>query len=515
MANFLFIPNFRSAAADVPAGIVVFLVALPLCLGIALASGAPPLSGLIAGIIGGVVVSILSGSEVSVSGPAAGLASIVAVAITSLGSFEIFLICVVIAGLIQVVLGIIRAGIVGDYVPNSVIRGMLAGIGLVIIFKQLPHLVGWDLDFVGDEAMIQPAIHEPLQPILTSLQGVSEGALIIGVFCLVLLFVWDRPIVKKQKWALLIPGPLVAVIFGVFLNEIFTLFAPSLALHQDAHHLVSIPSNVAFSSLTSFPDFSGILRGDVWLTALTIAIIGSLESLLSVEAADKLDPEKRISDTNRELIAQGVGNTVSGLVGGLPITAVIVRSSTNVYAGGRTRLASFVHGVLLLGSVLFIPFLLNKIPLACLAAILISVGYKLTSLNIIRESYERGLDQFIPFGATIAGVLFTDLLTGIGIGLLASVVWVIRANMHASVTVVFEDHVYLVRFNKDMTFVHKSELRRKLRLIPDSSFVLFDGTKSAIIDHDVYDVLGEFAQASVYRNITVEYQNIFAKRRAV
>lgn len=515
MANLTFIPNFRSASTDIPAGIVVFLVALPLCLGIALASGAPPMSGLIAGVIGGVVVSLLSGSEISVSGPAAGLASIVAAAITSLGSFEIFLVCVVIAGIIQIILGILRAGFIGDFVPNSVIRGMLAGIGVVIIFKQLPHLVGWDMDFLSDEAAIQPAIHEPLKPIMVALQGVSEGAVIIGIISLILLYVWDRPILKKKKWTVLIPGPLVAVIVGIVLNELYSMFVPSLALNQDAHHLVTIPSGIDFTSLVSFPNLSVLFRADVWLTGLTIAVVASFETLLSIEAADRLDPQKRISDTNRELIAQGVGNTVSGMVGGLPITSVIVRTSTNVYAGGRTRLSSVVHGALLLASVLFIPFLLNKIPLACLAAILISVGYKLTSLNIIRESYERGLDQFIPFGATIAGVVFTDLLMGIGIGLLASVVWVIRANLHASVTVVHEDHVYLVRFNKDMTFIHKSELRRKLRHIPDNSFVLFDGAKSAIIDHDIYDILGEFAQASVYRNITVEYQNIFAKRRAV
>jgi len=516
MERIFTLPSIKDAASDIPAGVVVFLVALPLCLGIALASGAPLMSGLIAGIIGGTVVAVFSGSELSVSGPAAGLAVIVLGAIQSLGSFPLFLTAVVIAGVFQLFLGVIRAGVLGEYVPNSVIRGMLAGIGVVIIVKQLPHLVGWDQGADLDEAVIQnpTMMHDtPWESILASSQHIEMGPMIIGLTCLVFLFLWDTSFRKRLSWTKLIPGPLVAVILGTILNQVFLVLQPLWAIASGSSHLVSIPTGLSLVGMLTFPDPGGLGNVNVWITAITIAVVASVETLLSVEAADKLDPQKRISDTNRELTAQGIGNTLSGLIGGLPITAVIVRSSTNVYAGGKTRLSAIVHGILLLVCVLAIPGILNMIPLAALAAVLISVGYKLTSVTVIRESWEHGVDQFLPFGVTVLAVVFTDLLTGIGIGLLTSIFWVIRANHHSSVTVVSDGSYWMVRFNKDISFVNKSELKRGLRRIPDNTKVIINGTKANIIDHDIYDTLGEFAQAAEYRNIQIEYRDVFGKRK--
>ena len=516
MKGLFSLPTFKYAASDIPAGIVVFLVALPLCLGIALASGAPMMSGLIAGIVGGTVIAFFSGSELSVSGPAAGLAVIVLGAIESLGSFDIFLMAVVIAGVLQFILGQIKAGVIGEYVPNSVIRGMLAGIGVVIIVKQIPHLLGWDAEAELDEAVFHvPGIQDmtPWNPIISAFQHIELGPMIIGVVCLVFLFAWDTPIRKRLAWTKLIPGPLIAVLLGTALNQVFVFAAPELAIASGASHLVNIPTDTSIAGMMTTPDVNGLTRADVWLSAITIALVASVETLLSVEATDKLDPQKRIADTNRELRAQGIGNTISGLIGGLPITAVIVRSSTNVYAGGKTRLSAIVHGILLLVCVILIPGILNMIPLAALAAVLISVGYKLTSLSVIRESWEHGIDQFLPFGVTVLAIVFTDLLTGIGIGLLTSLFWVIRTNHHSSVTVVNEGNWWMLRFNKDASFVNKSELKKALRELPDNAKLIINGTKANIIDHDIYDTLGEFAQGAQYRNITIEYRDVFGKRK--
>lgn len=510
-----FLPSFRHVASDIPAGAVVFLVALPLCLGIALASGAPLMSGLIAGIIGGTILALFSGSELSVSGPAAGLAVIVLGAIEKLGSFEIFLVSVVLAGVLQIVFGQIKAGILGEYVPNSVIRGMLAGIGVVIIVKQLSHLVGWDAAHNTDEsgvALDHFTSSAPWESITSALQHVEAGPAIIGISCLAFLFLWDMKWRKSIAWTALVPGPLLAVILGTTLNQVFLIAAPELSV-IDPSHLVAIPSDTSLAGMITTPDFTALGTVSVWTTAITIAIVASVETLLSVEAADKLDPQKRISDSNQELRAQGIGNVLSGLLGGLPITAVIVRSSTNIYAGGKTRLSAMVHGVLLLVCVLLIPDVLNLIPLAALAAVLISVGYKLTSLAVIRESWEHGVDQFVPFLVTILAVVFTDLLTGIGIGLLVSFFWVIKNNHHSAITLVNDGEYWMLRLNKDATFVNKSELKRALRSIPDNAKVMVNGTGASIIDHDIYDTLGEFAEAAEYRKITIQYHNVFGKRK--
>jgi MFS superfamily sulfate permease-like transporter len=506
-------PNFGSAGRDIPAGIVVFLVALPLCLGIALASGAPLMSGIMAGIVGGTIVAMFSGSELSVSGPAAGLAVVVLHAIQSLGSFEVFLCAVVIAGLLQILLGIVRAGVIGDFVPASVIRGMLAAIGVMIILKQIPHAVGWDIEGEMDEEIIQPFHHSPIEHLGNIFDNITVGAMIISASCLALLLLWDSSFMKKRSWTKLIPGPLLAVILGMVMNEIFTMSGSPLMLTHESGHLVQLPVGASLSSMIVLPNFSQIFSPDVLMVAITIALIGSVESLLSIEAADQLDPEKRISNTNRELVAQGIGNTVSGLLGGLPITSVIVRSSTNVYAGGRTRLATFTHGFMLLVCVLAIPMLLNHIPLAALAAILISVGYKLTSVKVIREMWQHGWQQFVLFAVTLVAIVATDLLIGIGIGLAIGVTYIIRTNMIKSVVLVHDGAHYLVRFNKDMSFVNKSELKQHLRSIPDRSEVIIDGTKIQFIDHDIYELIGEFASGAPYRDITVEYRHVFGKGR--
>lgn len=518
MDRFFTLPTFKHFSRDFPAGIVVFLVALPLCLGIALASGAPLMSGLIAGIIGGIVISFFSGSEMSVSGPAAGLAVIVLTAIENLGQFEIFLAAVVLAGVIQFGFGIAKGGIFGEYVPNSVIKGMLAGIGVVIIKKQIGHLVGWDVDVEAVEEAVQlPHLVEstPWDPIVAAFTHIELGPMVIGLSCLAFLIFWETPFRKNLSWTKLAPGPLLAVVLGMVINQILLVIAPEMALTQSVgdHHLVSIPEDVTVESMFTFPDFSAIGSSEVIIAAVTIAVIASIETLLSVEAVDKLDPEKRISDTNRELRAQGIGNTLSGLIGGLPITAVIVRSSTNVYAGGRTRLSSIIHGVLLLVCVLFVEDLLRMIPLAALAAVLVSVGYKLTSVEVIKGMWKQGLQQFLPFIITIVAIERTDLLTGIGIGLLTSIFFVMRANHHASITLVHDDDSWMIRFNKDVTFVNKAELKKQLRKIPDDTKVVINGRKAQLIDHDIYETLGEFAEGATYRNIHVEYHNVFGKQK--
>jgi MFS superfamily sulfate permease-like transporter len=380
---------------DLPASLVVFLVAVPLCLGIALASGAPLFAGIVAGVVGGIVVGILSGSEISVSGPAAGLAVIVATSIEKLGSFEVFLVAVCLSGIIQLVLGYLRAGIIGNYFPSSVITGMLTAIGIVIILKQVPHAVGWDKDYEGDFGFFESDSNTFLT-LFYSLRAVQPAALVIMIVSLSLLAIWETPKIKKHKVLKLIPAPLLVVMLGIFINELFKSFAPDLALTSTEGHLVTLPT-VPISELPnhlSSPDFSALLKKDVYIVALTLAVVGSLETLLSIEAADKLDPFKRISDTHRELKAQGIGNFISGLLGGLPITAVIVRSSANVYAGARTRTSTIVHGLLLFSSVLFIPDLLNLIPLSSLACILIMVGYKLAHYGLFVRMYQSGARCF-------------------------------------------------------------------------------------------------------------------------
>lgn len=501
---------------DAPAGLVVFLVALPLCLGIALASGAPLFSGIIAGVIGGLVVALLSGSEVSVSGPAAGLAVIVATAIQNLGSFRVFLLAVVIAGIAQLVLGFIRAGVIGNYVPNAVIKGMLAAIGIVIILKQIPHALGRDFRFEGDfDFFFEIDIKSnTLDDILKAVYTANAAAIIISIVALSVLILWERPFLQRHKIFKLVPGPLVAVILGVALNEIFRAMFVDFHLKTEDSHLVTLPVAAGISDFFNqftFPDWSALRNKQVYITGLTIAIVGSIESLLSLEATDKLDPYRRISSTNRELKAQGIGNLLSGLIGGLPVTSVIVRSSANVYAGGRTRMSAFFHGIFLFICVLLIPGVLNRIPLACLAAVLFMVGYKLTKIQLYRKMYKAGLDQFLPFIITVAAIVFTDLLIGITIGIVFGVLFVIKTNHHSAMTLVHQDDNYLLRFNKDVSFVNKTELKDKLSAVPASSYLIIDGTKAMFIDSDIYDVIADFQESARHKHITVEFKNFESK----
>lgn len=515
MNTWLTWPDFRSARRDIPAGVVVFLVALPLCLGIALASGAPLFSGIIAGAVGGLVIALFSGSELSVSGPAAGLAVIVLGAIQELRDFQVFTLAVVVSGLLQLVLAQVRAGVIGDYIPNSVIKGMLAAIGVVIILKQLPHALGDDRDFEGDEAFRQPDQLNSFSEILASATGFSPGAVTVSLLGLAILVLWELPFLKRRAWTGLVPAPLLCVVAGIAANEAFKRWLPAWELLAAKDQLVQLPtatSVAAWREMFQFPRPEAILNLRVWTVGLTLALVGSIETLLCLEATDKLDPEKRISDPNRELRAQGLGNLVSGLLGGLPVTSVIVRSSANVYAGARTRLAAVVHGLLLLGAVALLPGLLNRVPLAALAAVLLAVGYKLASLQVLREMWSRGWPQFLPFAITLVAIVLTDLLRGIAVGLMAGVFFVMRSNHHSATTLVNEGADWLLRFNKDVSFVNKSEVKRRLRSVPDGARLIVDGTKALYVDNDIYDTLREFETSAGFRGIQIEYHQVFGKK---
>lgn len=490
---------------DFPASIVVFLVAVPLCLGIALASGAPLFSGIIAGIIGGIVVGALSGSQLGVSGPAAGLAVIVLTAIQDLGSYQIFLVAVVLAGLIQLALGYVKAGIIGYYFPSSVIKGMLSGIGIIIVLKQIPHAFGYDKDYEGSVTFSQPDGHNTLSELYYMLEAITPGALIITAVCLAILILWEQPFMKKQKVFQLIQGPLVAVIAGILLNIVF---GGNETLNLAPEHLVSIPvadSLSGFFGQFTFPDFSQITNSAVWVTAFTIAIVASLETLLCLEATDKLDPYKRIAPANRELKAQGVGNFLSGLVGGLPITQVIVRSSTNIQSGGRTKTSAILHGFMLLFSAMAIPFVLNMIPLASLAAILFLVGYKLAKPSLFKSMYSQGWSQFVPFIVTIVGIVLTDLLMGIAMGMAVAIFYILRNNYKKPYFFDPEKHEegepIRITLAEDVTFLNKADILQTLNHLPSNSTVIIDASQTINIDEDVREIILDFKETAKLKNI--------------
>ncbi len=492
---------------DLKASLVVFLVALPLCLGIAVASGAPPMSGLIAGIVGGIIVGALSGSHVSVSGPAAGLTVIVLDSINSMGSFPLFLAALVAAGLIQFGLGIARAGVIGYYFPHAVIKGMLTAIGLILILKQIPHALGYDVDLMGDQAFLQADNHNTFTEIWYAIKYHSIGAIPIVLIAMGILILFERPKIQNHKLFGAIPGALWAVISGIVINYLYGLWIPEWKLTGE--HLVSIPvldSIGQIGDLLTFPDFSGIGASTFWVVAATIAIIGSLETLLSIDAADKLDPLKRTTPPSKELVAQGIGNTVSGLMGGLPVTAVIVRSSANVASGARTKMSAIFHGILLMILVLVIPNILNMIPLSCLAAVLFLVGYKLAKPAIFKYMYRNGWDQFIPFIVTVIAILFTDLLVGIGIGMVFGLFFVIKTNFIRAVTLTEVKETYLLQFHKDVSFLNKALLMKNLEKIPEGSELIINTEKAQFIDHDIQVVLNDFIESSPDKNISVTLQ---------
>lgn len=502
----------KTAGFDLSASIVVLLVALPLCLGIALASKAPLFSGIIAGIIGGIVIGALSGSQLSVSGPAAGLTVIVATALVKLPVYEAFLLSVVIAGIFQIILGFLRAGVLGDYIPNSVIKGMLAAIGLILILKQFPHLVGYDADFEGDENFNQSNNENTFSGFFHAFQYITPAAIIIGGVSLAILFLWERPFMKRQGLLKFIPGPLVVVAAGILINGYFRGQNSVIAL--DGIHLVSLPiaSDIhSFIGFLTFPDFQYLNNPVVWSTAVTLAIVASLETLLGIEAIDKLDPYKRVTPTNRELKAQGIGNIVSGMLGGLPLTSVIVRSSANVSSGAKSKMAAIFHGILLFICVAFIPELLNTIPICALASILIFTGYKLARISLIKEFYFKGWDQFVPFVVTIVAILLSDLLTGIIIGIIVGLFFMIRSNFRSSILVVHDDNKYLVRLRKDVSFLNKPIIKRKLEMVPENSYVLIDATRADFIDKDIIDVVNEFLVHAHLKNIKVELKKSMHK----
>jgi MFS superfamily sulfate permease-like transporter len=496
---------FDNLSSDIPSAIVVFLVAIPLCLGISGASGVNEFSGIIAGIVGGIVVGALSKSQLSVSGPAAGLAAIVAASILKLPAKEVFFLAVVIAGFFQLIMGFFKLGFFGDYVPNNVIKGMLAGIGILLILKQLPHLVGYDKDFEGDEAFIQMKGENTFSAIINSLNHLTPVAVLIGVVGLIILIAYESKWVKSKKIFQIISGPLVVVLIGTILYLFLENAPEAYALEES--HLVNIPiakSTSEFFSFFHLPDFRALANPQVWIIAVTIAIVASLETLLSLEAVDKLDPMKRFSPPNKELIAQGTGNIISGLLGGLPLTSVIVRSSANVNAGAKTKLSAILHGVLILICVAFFPKYLNLIPKAALAAILIFTGYKLARVSLFKEYYKKGWEQFIPFVVTIIAIVGIDLLKGVLIGIAVGIFYVIRSNFRTAILSVVDGNNHLIKTRKDISFFSKPILKNKLEKIPVGASVVIDISKSEFIDLDVIETINEFTLNAKEKNITVQ-----------
>lgn len=508
---------FADWKSDLPSGLVVYLVALPLCLGIAAAStGRPDLlfSGIIAGISGGIVVGIFSRSQLGVSGPAAGLVTIVSAGITGIGSFEGFLLAVVLAGVLQLIAGFLKAGVIGHYFPSSVIKGMLAAIGITLILKQLPHALGYDKDLMGDMDFAQKDGHNTFTELYYAAKYHTVGAIVISAVSLALLLVFDTPFMKKFGLFKFFPGSLIVVIVGILINLFYVSGAPALVL--DGDHLVQLPvaNNITeFFSFFTLPDFSYFSNLKVYEVAFTLAIVASLESLLSVEATDKLDPYKRNTPTNRELKAQGLGNIVSGMLGGLPVTQVIVRSSANINSGGKTKLSAIIHGVILLLSAIIIPKYLNYIPMASLAAILLLVGYKLAQVSLFRGMYRLGWEQFIPFTVTIAAIISTDLLRGIAIGLVVAVFFILRKNYKHSYNYDKVSHrggdpIRLV-LSEEVSFLNKGSILQTLHHLPEGSKVIVDGSNSVYIDYDVAEAIHEFKNHSAaLKGISVELVDI-------
>lgn len=494
---------FSKIKNDLPASVVVFLVALPLCLGIALASGAPLLSGLISGIVGGLVIGSISGSQVSVSGPAAGLTAVVLSSIAKLGAFETFLVAVFISGIMQLALGFAKAGFLADYIPSNVIKGLLAAIGVILILKQIPHAIGYDKDPEGDLSFIQPDGENTFTE-LAHVYDFTWGAVIISLLSILMLVYWDKTFMRNVRF---LPASFVVVAVGVALNALFKVYAPSLYLEPS--HLVQIPKIRSVDELITFPDFSTIFSFDVWVVALTICAVASLETLLNLEAVENLDPHKRHASPNRELVAQGFGNMTAGLLGGIPVTSVIIRSSVNVHSGAATKMSAIIHGVFLLSSVILISDVMNMIPLASLAGILLVTGYKLARYSLFVEMYRKGLNQLIPFVVTILAIILTDLLIGVLIGLGVSIFYLLKSNFKNPFKVKQEEingrESYKMELSEQVTFLNKAAIKESLWSRPHGSKVVIDATRSEFIDNDVMEELNDFKNTvSVERGIELE-----------
>jgi MFS superfamily sulfate permease-like transporter len=499
---------FANLKSDFASGLVVFLVALPLCLGIALASGAPLFSGIISGVVGGVVVGYLSQSHLSVSGPAAGLTAIVLTAISDLGAFDVFLLAVLLAGILQLILGFIKAGSISNYFPNNVIEGMLAGIGVIIILKQIPHAFGYDENYEGDESFIQNNGQNTISELFNFVDFIHPGALLIATISLIILIVWPK--IKLFKKIKVIPPALVAVIISILINEFFKSSNSSLAINSS--HLVNlpIPSSVEeLKGLIVTPNFASILDSKVWIVAITIAVVASIETLLCIEAADRMDKQKRFTDTNVELKAQGIGNIVSSILGGLPMTSVVVRTSANNEAGAKSKMSAIFHGILLLVSVLAIPTILNKIPLATLAAVLLLVGYKLAKPSVFVHFFQKGKYQFVPFLATFLAVVFTDLLKGVALGMIISIFAILRGNMKRAYEFKKDEYrdgdVVEIDLAQEVSFLNKAAIKTTLNDIPKNSRVVINASNTVYIAHDVLDLIKEFKKIqSKDKNIKVK-----------
>lgn len=482
---------------DLPSSVVVFLVALPLCLGIAVASGAPPIAGVVAGAVGGIVIGLTSRSPLGVSGPAAGLTTLVLGAVTDLGAFELVLCAVMLAGVIQIVLGFLRAGIIAYYFPNAVIHGMLAGIGVLIILTQLTHGVGYDKIPESDEVY-------HFSDLRAMLDNITPGAVVVTLTCLALMLLWERPFVKNNKVLKVIPGSMLAVVTGVVLGR---LFMDHSFLHISADHFVNIPNIGGLSDLPR-PDWAGFMDPRVWQIAGIIAVVASLETLLCVEATDKMDPWKRVTPANRELHAQGIGNIVSGFLGGLPLTQVVVRSSANIQSGGRSNLSTVVHGLLILCAVLVFPGILRMVPLSSLAAVLFLVGYKLIKPKQFVEMWNDGLMRFIPFVVTVAGVAFIGLLNGVLMGLAVSIVHILwknyRVPFHLDPVNQAPGRPIHLELSEDVTFLNKAGIKRTLDELPEGVHVKIDASRTMDLDLDVKEILDEFIEQAPSRNIVLE-----------
>lgn len=497
---------FANLKSDFASGLVVFLVALPLCLGIALASGAPPLSGIISGIIGGIIVGFISNSHVSVSGPAAGLTAIVLTAIIQLGSFNLFLTAGIIAGVLQLILGFIKAGSISNYFPNNVIEGMLAGIGIFIVISQLPNTVGLEKSqFV--EVFSSSYIFTDLFKLLGN---IHFGVLLITLLSLAILIFWEKAtFLGKAK---MLPGALIAVVVSIFLNELFIMNGSSLAIQNN--FLVNLPVPKSLEEINGmfvFPSIEGFMNSKVWIVGATIAIVASIETLLCIEASDRMDFQKRTTNTNLELKAQGFGNILSSLIGGLPMTSVVVRSSANNNAGAKSKMSTIIHGVLLLLSVVTIPMILNKIPLATLAAVLLLVGYKLAKPSVVMHFFHQGKYQFIPFIVTLLGVVFTDLLKGVIFGIIVSVIFVLRGNLARAYRFRKEKFekgdVIRIDLAQEVSFLNKAAIKSTLNEIPENSKVVINADDTVYIAHDVLDLINDFVKyRAVAENIQVKLQ---------
>lgn len=506
---------FSTIRNDLPASMVVFFVAVPLCLGIALASGAPLFAGIIAGIVGGIVVGMASGSPLGVSGPAAGLAVIVFSAIATLGgSWGAFLMAVVLAGVIQLALGFARAGFIAYFFPSSVIKGMLTGIGLLIILKQIPHALGWDKDVEGDDSFFQADGQNTFSEIVNAFEFFTPGAVLISGLSLAILILWEMVLTKKHRIFQLIQGPLVVVVTGIALHVAFQSGFGGFSLAADQLVRIPVPSNLSdFVGQFTLPDFSALSNPEVYKIAFVLAIVASLETLLCVEATDKMDPDKRITPTNRELKAQGLGNVVSGMIGGLPVTQVIVRSSANIAFGGKTKMSAILHGVFLLLSAITLANVLNMIPLASLAAILLLVGYKLAKPALFKDMYKLGWEQFVPFTATVVAILATDLLKGITFGLVVGIFYTLRhsyRNSHHMKEVVSTaegKQVHHLVLAEEVSFFNKASVIKVLEAIPENSKVIIDCAKSKSIAYDVRELIINFERNAKTKNITVEKIN--------